>query len=103
MKEFLEHVQKHERDWGNETYKGRPTLDQIFDAKVVSFWLPVNGDTREIIILYKNMDDVEHYLNRMIFMASKFKPDKEFQRAFVDKRMVRIKSTKIVFGFVDDD
>jgi len=105
----MQYVQKHERDWGNKSYPGRPTLEDVMNARVVTFWQPLNKHGspdepgREIIVIYEDLKAVESYLTRLIFLANKFRPDRQFLRAYVDQKQVKVKKARIQFGYVEDD
>lgn len=97
---FMRAVEAHERGWGSETYKGRPTLDQIMHARVVALWLPPEGVDDELpptITLHKQASDIENYLLSLILHASTRIPRLRLAKIFVNKREIKIKSVKILF------
>lgn len=116
MDRMLDYVQRHEREWGNTSYPGRPALADIVAAKVVVFWLVVDNNPksvnkrasqemkvhREIITLHKDMREVESHLTRMLLLTKSGMPERRFVRAFIDQRAVRIKAVHIDFAFGDE-
>lgn len=115
MKQMLDYVQRHEREWGNTSYPGRPALADIIAAKVVVFWAPIDNTKpspnrrasqeielpKEIITLHKDLKEVENYLTRMILFTKSNPPDRKYLRAFVDQKLIRVKAVRIEFGFAD--
>lgn len=111
MNEFLDHIQRHEREWGTESYPGRLTLSQIMAAKVIVFWIPNQEGNkritkevqrpREIITAHDSLREVEVYLTRLVMFTKTTPPDKRFLRAYVEQKPVKVKSVRIEFAFVE--
>lgn len=94
---FLTFVGKHEREWGTETYKGRPTLKQIMDAKVVAFWYPTGSELPFTLTVHKDLRDIEAYVRAIVWHTTEELPRLRLARIFMDKKEVRIKDVKVVF------
>jgi hypothetical protein len=102
---FLELVQQHERDWGNEVYTGRPQLADLLSAPVVVFWQPAkanNKDKRLMVSLHNDVNMIEKYLTRLIMLGHSNPPDRRYVTAFMNQREVKVKSVKIEFAFIDE-
>lgn len=105
MKKFLDMVQRHERDWGNESYAGRPQLADVLNAPVVVFWQPLKGNTKDprlMVSLHQDIDMIEKYLTRLVMLGSANPPDRRYVTAFMNQREVKVKSVKIEFAFIDE-
>lgn len=99
---FFEHVQNHEREWGKETYNGRPRLADIMSAKVVVFWaVTIKDQAREIITLHDDFTELESYMTRLIFFTRAKAPDRRYIRAFLNQRPVKVRAIRVEFS-VDD-
>lgn len=100
-KDFIGYVQDHERSWGNETYTGRPTLQELLRAPVVVFWQPVStdgkGGSRYTASLHTSLDDVEQYFAKLILRAQIDLPKQRLYRIFASGKEMRVKSIKVAF------
>lgn len=94
---FLELVAQHEREWGTDTYKGRPTLKQIMDAKVVVFWFPTGDELPPTLTIHKNLNEIDAYVKAMVVHSKTEMPRLRLNKVFMDKKPVRIKDIKIIF------
>lgn len=94
---FLTYVAKHEREWGIETYKGRPTLNQIMDAKVVAFWHPTGKELPFTLTIHKDLRDIEAYVKAILWHTTEELPRLRLAKIFMDKKEVRIKDVKVIF------
>lgn len=101
-KVFMECVEQHERAWGNETYKGRPTLDQILGAQVVAFWHPTSIEIKPTITIHKSLDDISKYVTALVLHSDKALPVLRLDKVFVNKLQVKIKGVQVVFQKVPD-
>lgn len=96
-------VEKHERDWGSESYTGRPTLTQILDAPVVAFWHPSGSDPdmRTTITLHDDINDISAYVTQLVLHTTRERlPLVRLWRVFKGKREVKIKGVKVDFEYV---
>jgi hypothetical protein len=102
-KNFLDYVQQHERTWGNQTYPNKPNLQQVLEANVVVFWLPI-GSERNIkeapqytITLHDELRELEDYFAKLLFRAQIEPPKQRVAQIFAKGKRVRIKGVKIEF------
>ncbi|MCL4248332.1 MAG: hypothetical protein KJ065_09315 [Anaerolineae bacterium] len=101
---FLDWVQMHERAWGEEFYTGRPGLQQIMEARCVTFWRPMDKDDKHLrykIRLYDRQADIEHDLLRILLRSHLDAPREKIARIFVNQEPYRIKSVRITLEKVD--
>jgi hypothetical protein len=102
-KQFLDYVQEHERTWGNETYAGKPTLQDFLQANVVVFWQAVGADKniksapRYIATIHKELSELEAYFAKLLFRAQVEPPKNRVVQIFANGKAVRIKGVKVEF------
>lgn len=65
-REFMKFVERHERAWGTETYKGRPALAQIMEAKVVAFWHPTSNAMNHTATVHKTLEEIDQYVMHLV-------------------------------------
>lgn len=95
---FMGMVQSHEREWGTTKYLERPSLADIFAAKVVAFWQKSSGDDRrEFITLHEDTGDIENHLARLVLRSKLQQPDRRLVTVFEAQKRLRIKAFKILF------
>ncbi len=96
--EFMERVQAHERNWGNETYPNRPDLIEIISAPIVAFWQPSDPNiTHQIITLHTDLKEIEQWFIQVFLRAHITQPDRRFLAAYSNRKKVRIKGVSIQF------
>ncbi len=98
---FMEAVERHERAWGNETYKGRPTLDQILEAKVVAFWYPAGPGVKPTATIHQGIKDINDYVTALVLHSEKRLPVVRLEKVFVGKSQVKIKGIEVKFEHVE--
>lgn len=102
-KQFLDYVQEHERTWGNETYAGKPTLQDFLQAGVVVFWQAAGADKniktvpRYIATIHNELNELEAYFAKLLFRAQVEPPKNRVVQIFTNGKPVRIKGVKIEF------
>jgi hypothetical protein len=94
MKTFLDLVQKHEREWGNTLYKGRPDLMTIMDSSVVVFWR-LENEQRAVIACYSDLELLEKWFARSLILNSK--KERTLLKIFQDRKAMKIGKVKIEF------
>jgi hypothetical protein len=104
---FIGYVQLHERLWGMETYPGRPTLEEILNAKVAALWYPAETDEkakkdifaqeRYTITLHDDLRAIEEYINRLVFRLSVQIPRQRLSKVFRGGKEVKVKRVTITF------
>lgn len=95
---FLGFVELNERAWGNDSYLGRPKLQEILEARVVIFWQSTKKrDPAYRVTVHQNLDEIHHFAKDMLIHSSTRIPDKRLARMYVDHRRVRIKGVKVIF------
>lgn len=104
-KTFIEHIQAHERSWGNQNYPNRPDLASIISAQVVVFWESVAQNPVQsgqyTITLYEDFTALEAYLARLIVRSNVQLPKDRIAMIFSGGKSVKIEGVKIKFE-VDD-
>ena len=97
-REFMRFVETHERAWGRESYKGRPTLSQILEAKVVAFWHPTTDEMYPTATLHKDVNEINDYVTHLVWHSVKERlPLLRLESVFVNKRQMKIKVVKIIY------
>lgn len=94
---FLAYVAQHEREWGTDSYLGRPTLKQIMDAKVVAFWYPTGTELPFTATIHKDLSEVEAYVKALVWHTTKRLPQLRLARVFFNKKEIKIKDIKVVW------
>lgn len=119
-KKFMEYVQDHERNWGNRTYRGRPDLIHIMQAKVVVFWevmqndddkplnrrranLTENTEITYVMTLHDDLDEIAEYLIKQVFRSQYSNSNRRIARIYRNQNLVRIKDVKITFEEEDSE
>lgn len=99
-KDFIDYVQQHEREWGNETYSGRPSLDEILRAPVVIFWQPVDSKStngRRVVTLHNDLKEVQEHLEKLLIRSQLEFPRQRIYRMFAKGKQIRIKAVHVEF------
>jgi len=102
-KQFLDYVQEHERTWGNETYAGKPNLQDFLGAPVVVFWQVIGAEKdikagpRYTATTHKALDELEDYFAKLLFRAQVEPPKNRVAQIFANGKPVRIKGVKVEF------
>ena len=106
MKTFTEYVQAHERAWGTEQYKGKPTLQQILEAKVVCFWYPTDtlaGTPEEnvqyLVTLHPNTKHINAYVEHLVWHTKQQLPHSRLAKVFLNQKPLRIKGVKVILDY----
>jgi hypothetical protein len=96
--EFMRRVEQHERSWGTEYYKGRPTLTQIMYAKVVAFWHPTSQAMHPTATIHRNLNEINEYVTHLVWHTARERlPLLRLESVFVNKRHMKIKAVRVVF------
>ena len=97
-REFMKFVERHERAWGMETYKGRPTLAQFVEAKVVAFWHPTTENMNHTATIHKTVEEIDQYVTHLVWHTGKERlPLLRLEAIFVEKVQMQIKAIKVVY------
>lgn len=99
---FLDWIQRHEREWGTETYQNRPGLADLLSSPVVSFWKTKSGD-RFIIIVTDDISEIAEYVRQIAVRGLIAPPTRQLMRVFVKQRPVRVQEVRVEFAFEDDN
>ena len=94
-REFMAMVEQHQKAWGNETYKGKPTLQQIMDSPVVAFWHPTNESMYLTITLHRDLSEINDYMVALILHTKTRLPVLRLDSVFVSKVPRKVKSVTI--------
>lgn len=95
---LLKTIQAHERCWGTETYKNRPSLQDILNAKIVAIWYPTRKFSRKCftISIHTEISEVEAYMSKIVIAYGKQSPDKRLRSLFVDQKQVKIMGVSLI-------
>ena len=97
-REFMKFVERHERAWGTENYKGRPTLAQLVEAKVVAFWHPTTQNMNHTATIHKSIEEIDQYVTHLVWHANKERlPLLRLEAVFVEKAQMQIKGIKVIY------
>jgi len=97
-REFMRFVEQHERAWGTESYKGRPSLNQLLEAKVVAFWHPTSDAMYPTATIHKDIGEINDYVTHLVWHSVKERlPLLRLEAVFVNKRQRKIKAVKILY------
>ncbi|MCU0475051.1 MAG: hypothetical protein MUC99_02880 [Anaerolineae bacterium] len=100
--DFMERVQAHERNWGNEKYADRPDLIDILRSTVVVFWQHTDPKIKHPTIgLYDDLREVESWFVQMLMRAQLGTPDKRPSAIYAKGHKVIIRDVNITFGTPD--
>jgi hypothetical protein len=100
---FLDYVQQHERTWGNESYAGKPDLQDLLAAKIVVFWVAIGTERnikslpRYTATLHKDLSAVEAYFSKLLFRAQIEPPKQRVAQIFSEGKKVGLKGVKMEF------
>lgn len=101
---FVGHVELHERAWGMDTYSGRPKLEDILSAPIVTFWYPAKGrESRQTVMLFATMKELNEYISSLVLESKVRQPDKRLARLFVKQKRVQIKGVQLIAAYVEDE
>lgn len=99
---FMGYVELHERAWGMDTYAGRPKLEDILNAPVVTFWYPNKGrDSRHMIVIFQTTQEFGDYVSQLVLDSKAKQPDRRLSRVFVKRKPVVIKGIKLLLAYAD--
>jgi hypothetical protein len=101
---FMDWVQLHERAWGSRSYVGRPSLEEILAAPVVTFWrtLKEGKQSPYTVKLYQDLKDVEKYLTRLLFRSGVTPPQESLARIYANQQRITVRAVRILFQEVND-
>lgn len=100
---FLGWIQLHERAWGTESYKNRPTLSDMLNAPVLAFWYPtIKTKERFTASVHQSMKDLNEYATYLLVHAKVRQPEARLARIFIDKRRVRIRGVRVLVEEIGD-
>jgi hypothetical protein len=102
---FMDWVQLHERARGNRSYVGRPSLEEILVAPIVTFWRTLRESEQPpyTIKLYQDLRDVEKYLTQLLLRSSANPPQETLARIYANRKRVTVSAAQIQFQEVDDN
>ena len=96
-------VELHEHTWGVKHYLGRPSLNSILEAPIVTFWRPATNDKqpRYKIKLYKNLEELERYYSKLVLRANIEVPQERLTRIFSQRKQMVVTGVKMLFREVE--
>ena len=101
---FLTWIQAHERAWGNQTYSGRPTLEQMLSASVVVFWSRAGmekTDMHHVVTLHADLTALEKHFARLLMFGETETSRNRVIAIFEGGKQVRIADVRVRFAPVD--
>jgi hypothetical protein len=94
------YVQLHERAWGLENYRGRPSLESILEAPVVVLWASDDkAEDRFTITLHDNLQEIEKLFVRMLLGS--VMQHKRVMTVFQHRKRMMVKQVRVLFDEVD--
>ena len=102
IKPFLERVQAHERNWGNKTYKNRPSLATVLDASIVVFWENKDKAIPETMTIHNSLDEIERHFLRLLF-TKQGGGNRRIVDVYQNQQRLVVQSVKIVFTEAKDE
>ena len=101
---FMGYVELHERAWGMDTYPGRPKLEDILDAPIVTFWYPGKGrESRHTVMIFDNTKELNQYLGQILLHSRLKQPDKRLSRVYVKRKRVEIKGVQLIMAYAEQE
>lgn len=94
---FMQFIEEHQRAWGRETYKGRPTLEQMLSSPVVAFWQPTSDEMFFTATVHKELKEIEQYLLALLIHSEVRLPVLRLKRVFVNQQPKKIANISIEF------
>jgi hypothetical protein len=100
---FLDFVQAHEREWGKESYPGKPSLAQMLESPVVVFWRPTSDKvkTRMTATMYADMKGIEDHFVKLVTRSQIEPPKNRIAHIFHNQKSMRIRGVRIEFAEAD--
>lgn len=99
---FMDWVQLHERAWGNDSYVGRPKLQDIMSAPIITVWRTADKkEKRYKIKLHQELKEIEDYYSKILFRMNIQPNDDKLARIYVNKERYTITGVKFMFRPVD--
>ena len=101
---FMGYVELHERAWGMDTYSGRPKLEDILNAPIVTFWYPTSGrESRNTVTLFDNTKELNEYVSTLLLHSKTRQPDKRLARLFIKRRRAEVKGVQLVMAYLEQE
>ncbi|MBX3066049.1 MAG: hypothetical protein KF726_23925 [Anaerolineae bacterium] len=101
---FMEVVQQHERDWGNEPYPHRPSLTELLAAPIVIMWVEMSAKARENapsrfrLACYQSPEQIHEELYTALVLDKPTNvPNRKIARVFVKQQPVKIVGVRLLF------
>jgi hypothetical protein len=98
---FMDTIESHERAWGTETYKGRPTLEQLIAAQVVAFWHPAGPGIKPTVTIHQSLKEINDYVTALVLHSETSLPAVRLEKVFANKTQIKIKGIEINFERTD--
>lgn len=107
MSMYLELVQKHEREWGQESYPNRPTLAELLASPLVVMWIEVTGQrsrppvstvvsNKFRLTCYQSTEELNTIVLNMITTDDVTKyPAWKISRLFINQKPAQITGVKL--------
>jgi hypothetical protein len=97
LQDFMDFVQYHERDWGEEQYVNRPDLADIIGSPVVAFWLMDNTEHPLRMTLHEDIELLSKVLLRKIIYSQKQPLEQRLYKIFRSQKELAIVDIEIKF------
>jgi hypothetical protein len=91
VKPFLEWVQVHEREWGTESYIGRPSLQQLLHSPIVVMWSTTDpkAKSRFVFSAHENAASLNEWATGMLIAGKVTMPNRKLAKIFVNQQPVK--------------
>lgn len=101
---FIDMVQQHEREWGNERYPQRPALADLLSAKVVAWWRKEDDEkeTRLMASVHDNLDMLNKYATRMLLHSRHAPIQRRLAMVHIHQKKAAIRGVTLHITEVDE-
>lgn len=94
---FIGWIDLHEKAWGMDSYRDRPTLKDMLNATVLAFWYPTKGtDSRFTATVHRDMGALNRYATVMLCETKYKQPPRRLARLFINRKKMNILGVKYI-------
>lgn len=100
---LLKIVEVHERCWGTEKYKDRPSLQAILASEIVAVWYPMKRTAKKcfMITIHDDISEIEAYFTKVVMAYGKHPPERRLRSLFVHQQQVKIAGVSLLLDTVE--
>lgn len=100
---FIELVQAHERAWGNDDYRGRPTLAEMLQALIVIWWKATDpAETRLMASIHDDLETLNKYATRILLESRSALPERRLALIYADQKKTAVRRVHVEVIGVDE-